>query len=394
MEGSRGPVLRVRIGEDIFNLPSPVSSQRLNILSGNHFQQRSMYLVSDDASGRRVLWQDEDGNFDLVTRDHDPQVLYEVRGLHLSAATASSPTRPSRSPTVHPSTATDVGTPDSFLATAGSAPSPGVRYGHMYQQPDNVHSSPRHLGVRPPGVRAQQFGRRTRKAVTMLEYRDESAELIENCTVFIRITEDSCSLQNVADQVKNELQLIQTPKLLDRHYLPIRDTAVTSEYGFWLAARKISAVKEDDFLKWRGRKKTKKNRTATDELHEVLSQVKQQLENTPGATSPSTNRLICLICLDVVRLPLFVCSKCNQAIGCLQCCNRCSQCPHCRAELPDPIEGVRGLDSLLSAVGHPSSTEEELSEPLTQRVNESESQQNPPLIYQISDSNSDDDFQP
>ena len=57
------------------------------------------------------------------------------------------------------------------------------------------------------------------------------------------------------------------------------------------------------------------------------------------------------------------------------------------------MEGVRGLDDVFISLGHPTSTDEELSEALSQRLNESDNENNPP-VFEINDTNSDDDFEP
>ncbi|XP_070546875.1 uncharacterized protein [Ptychodera flava] len=182
--------------------------------------------------------------------------------------------------------------------------------------------------------------------------------------------------------------------MLDRNYIPLRETQATQKLSYWSSARKLYVISVSDFevLKLQRSGGNKRKSSELDDIRTVLESVKRQLHSTSGthagsSTSDNILGISCMICLDKPDFPLYFCpGTCNRIIGCMKCVLPLESCPQCREPIPENPPHVRGIDHLADEGGYDVSSEETLSAALAQRF-QTESH---PHVVEIDDDSSDD----
>ncbi|XP_070573624.1 uncharacterized protein [Ptychodera flava] len=174
--------------------------------------------------------------------------------------------------------------------------------------------------------------------------------------VVVTLTDEDCTLKGVEKKIAQEIGYPM--KILDVNNYPIHDGPTTSDPVFWKSPRKVKAIPVDQFQKLRGR------RYRADEEGGAPQEEDRYAEGR--------STLTCIICMDIVTFPAYICHGCNLLVGCYACIVRCRACPNCRHDINIEAGPVRGLDDLAKKMGFNFSSNKEIAAAAAKRVERSE----------------------
>ncbi|XP_070409094.1 uncharacterized protein [Nothobranchius furzeri] len=204
-------------------------------------------------------------------------------------------------------------------------------------------------------------------------------------TLTVRFSEFEASVVGITRKVNEALEQEELIILTDGQGNKILETEGTRGSAFWKQnARKVLAVREEDFLQLQGSKKRKLSRRDDNGLDAVYDQIEEVILAAQGLREVSTtireltelansNRstavslraadaaavkdaFACVVCKGPVVEPI-VATCCQSLIGCLTCTEEWKKnsafCPKCRAdEFGINTVRVTGLSDALAALGN------------------------------------------
>ncbi|RXN22465.1 guanylate-binding 1-like protein [Labeo rohita] len=199
----------------------------------------------------------------------------------------------------------------------------------------------------------------------------------------VRFSEFEASVMGITSKVNEALEQEDSVILTDGQGNKILETEGTRRSAFWKQnARKVLAVKEEDFLQLQGNKKRRLSRRDDNGLDAVFDKIEEVVLASQGLQEVSTtmkelmelassNRRVslaaaeaatikdafaCVVCKGPVVEPI-VSSCCQSLVGCRSCIDEWKRnsvfCPKCRADdFHMNTQRLTGLSDALAALGN------------------------------------------
>ncbi|XP_072564080.1 uncharacterized protein [Paramormyrops kingsleyae] len=243
---------------------------------------------------------------------------------------------------------------------------------------------------RPPSAAAGSAARPSSRATVAKAYQRTIfiADLVDgkletSRALTVRFSEFEASVMGITSKVNEALEQEDSVILTDGQGNKILETEGTRGSAFWRQnARKVLAVKVEDFLQLQGNKKRRLSRRDDNGLDAVFDKIEEVVLASQGLQEVSTtmkelmelassNRRVslaaaeaatikdafaCLICKGPLVEPI-VSSCCQSLVGCRSCIDECKRnsvfCPKCRADdFHMNTQRLTGLSDALAALGN------------------------------------------